>query len=83
MSMATRWLASACPVTTPTTTILTAIFWMKHGEPVPCRFRVKKTFENEWHWFSMGRWPSCHPTNSVKAVKETRNSDPSRGTITH
>ena len=29
------------------------------------------------------RWPSCHPTNSVKAPKETESVDPQPGKTTH
>jgi len=31
-----------------------------------------------WHKFLRVRCPSCHPTNSVKALKETQSSDPNQ-----
>ena len=33
----------------------------------------KKTSADKWHSFYRVRCPSCHPTNSVKALKEIQN----------
>ena len=52
------------------------IFWMKLGQPVPHRFLCEENFWRWCHWFAVGRCPSRHPSNSVRALKEARNSDP-------
>jgi len=39
----------------------------------------KKTSGDKWHSFLQARCPSCHPTNSVKALEETQNNAPSSG----
>ena len=40
----------------------------------------KRTFRGRCHRFSRPRCPSCHPTNSVKALKETQSTDPNQVT---
>jgi len=39
-----------------------------------------QTFSGRCHRFSWPRCPSCHPTNSVKALKETQSIDPNQVT---
>jgi len=39
---------------------------------------AKKTLGDKWHLLFRVRCPSCHPTNSVKAPKETRSTDPNQ-----
>jgi len=31
---------------------------------------------DKWGWFSQAVWPSCHPANSVKTLKESPVTDP-------
>ena len=67
--------------TTSTTSILTAVFQVNVGQPVPPDWFASSTCSGRESWetsgtgFSQAGCPSCHQTNSVKALKETQNTD--------
>jgi len=60
------------------TSVLMVIFQVNLGQPVKFSSSTcsgKEALEKRGRGFLWARCPSCHPTNSVKALKETQSTD--------
>jgi len=40
--------------------------------------KLRETFKEKWHKFLWAESPSCHQMNSIKALKETQNTEPNQ-----